>query len=126
MKNVNNNETQLSLFGSIEEIKNEEDISYRKKRIHEFPYEYASNICLEYFDRFTINNALEIYKSVEKIYDLESTITLITSCLSWHFDSMGFKKEGIVYIKVQESTGSLIANEYNERLKRYKEEHGIQ
>ena len=126
MTNTNDKKDQLSLFGFIEEIKNEEDISYRKKRLHEFPYEYASNICLEYFDRFTINDALEIYKSVDKIYDLESTITLIKNCLSWHFESMGFKKEGILYIKVQESTGSLIANEYNERLKRYKEEHGIQ
>ncbi len=123
---INNTETQLSLFGSEEKIKTEEDMSYRKKGMCEFPYEYACNICLEYFDRFTINNVLEIYKSVEKIYHLESTITLIKNCLSWHFESMGFKKEGLVYIKVQESTGLSIANEYNERLKIYKEKHGIQ
>ena len=49
MTNTNDKKDQLSLFGFIEEIKNEEDISYRKKRLHEFPYEYASNICLEYF-----------------------------------------------------------------------------
>ena len=101
----------------------------REKNPHEFPYEYAANICLEYFDVFTIQDAIKIYESVEKIYDssdLESVISLIKKALSWHARSMGFKKEGSTYIKFKESIGASISNEFKNRLKIYKEENGLQ